>query len=248
MIEGVLRHCTSLEIDRQYVDTAGQSEVAFAFCHLLGFDLLPRLKNIHSQKLYVAEAGDRERCSGIAPILTRPIRWKLIREQYDEMVKFATALQEGTAEPESILLRFTKQNGSHPTYKALKELGKAVKALFLCRYLDSQDLRREIHDGLNVVENWNSANSFIFYGKSGEVASNRFRDQTTSVLALHLLQMSMVYVNTLMLQAVLKEPGRLDDLTDRDRQALTPLIYSHVNPYGLFELDMDERISLPEAA
>ena len=34
MIEGVIRHCTEMSIDRQYVDSHGQSEVAFAFCHL----------------------------------------------------------------------------------------------------------------------------------------------------------------------------------------------------------------------
>ncbi len=44
MIEGVLRHCTDMDIERQYVDSHGQSEVAFAFSYLLGFDLLPRLK------------------------------------------------------------------------------------------------------------------------------------------------------------------------------------------------------------
>jgi TnpA family transposase len=33
MIEGVLHHCTEMEIDRQYVDSHGQSEIAFAFCH-----------------------------------------------------------------------------------------------------------------------------------------------------------------------------------------------------------------------
>jgi TnpA family transposase len=44
MIEGVLRHCTEMSIDRQYVDSHGQSEVGFAFCRLLGFQLLPRLK------------------------------------------------------------------------------------------------------------------------------------------------------------------------------------------------------------
>ena len=38
------------ESEEQYVDSHGQSEVGFAFCHLLGFDLLPRLKAI--QKLY----------------------------------------------------------------------------------------------------------------------------------------------------------------------------------------------------
>jgi Tn3 transposase DDE domain len=57
MIEGVLRHCTAMEVDRQYVDSHGQSAVAFAFCHLLGFQLLPRLKAIHQQGVPGAIAG-----------------------------------------------------------------------------------------------------------------------------------------------------------------------------------------------
>lgn len=39
-IEGVLHHETDLEIDRQFVDTHGQSVVGFAFCYLLGFELM----------------------------------------------------------------------------------------------------------------------------------------------------------------------------------------------------------------
>jgi hypothetical protein len=57
MIEGLLRHCTDMEVEKNYVDSHGQSEVAFAFCHLLNFKLMPRLKAIHSQKLYRPEAG-----------------------------------------------------------------------------------------------------------------------------------------------------------------------------------------------
>jgi hypothetical protein len=34
----------------------------------------------------------------------------------------------------------------HPTYKAFAELGKAVKTVFLCRYLHDEGLRREIHE------------------------------------------------------------------------------------------------------
>lgn len=138
----------------------------------MGFDLLPRLKAVASQKLYLPEADSAGNYSNLTEISTRPIRWDLIRQQYDEMIKYATALRLGTAEAEAILRRFTRGNLQHPTYQALAELGKVLKTIFLCRYIDSESLRREIHEGLNVVENWNSANGFIFYGKSGEVASN----------------------------------------------------------------------------
>ena len=87
--------------------------------------------------------------------------WELIGRQYDELIKFATALRLGVADAESILRRFTKNNVQHPTYKALCELGKALKTMFLCDYLRLEPLRREIHEGLQVIENWNSANAFI---------------------------------------------------------------------------------------
>lgn len=172
MIEGVLRHCTDVEVTRNYVDSHGQSEVAFAFCHLLGFDLLPRLKGLHAQKLYRPEAGQADAFPHLQPVLTRPIRWELIAQQYD------------------------------------------------------------------------------FYGRGGEIATNRHDDQELAMLALHLLQNCLVYINTLMIQRVLAEPEWARRLTEDDLRALTPLFYTHVNPYGTFELDMDTRLALepPTAA
>ena len=52
MIEGLLRHCTDADIEANYTDTHGASVVGFAFTELLGFKLLPRLKNIGSIRLY----------------------------------------------------------------------------------------------------------------------------------------------------------------------------------------------------
>jgi hypothetical protein len=47
MIEGLIRHDTEMRVEKNFVDSHGQSEVAFAFCHLLGgIRLMPRLKRI----------------------------------------------------------------------------------------------------------------------------------------------------------------------------------------------------------
>jgi hypothetical protein len=78
--------------------------------------------------------------------------------------------------------------------------------------------------------------------ESAEMVSNRREDHEISMLALHLLQNCMVYINTLMLQQVLAQPQWSGKLTVRDLRALTPLIWEHVNPYGRFELDMAPRL------
>jgi TnpA family transposase len=57
MIEGLLCHSTEMKIEKNFVDSHGQSEVAFAFCHLLGFQLMPRLKRINVQNLYLPING-----------------------------------------------------------------------------------------------------------------------------------------------------------------------------------------------
>ncbi|MEM7175181.1 MAG: Tn3 family transposase [Chlamydiota bacterium] len=249
MIEGVLRHCTEMEVEKNYVDTHGQSVVAFAFCHLLGFELLPRIKNIHSQKLRLPETGLAASLDHLEPILAkRSINWDLIRQQYDQMVKYATALRLGTADTEAILKRFTKQNIKHPTYLALCELGKVVKTNFLCKYLSDEKMRIEVNRGLNIIENWNGANDFILFGKGREFASNNLEHQEITALSLHLIQNCLVYINTLMFQDILSKKKWLDVMTPEDFRAITPLIYEHVTPYGSFKLNMKNRIHIGESS
>jgi len=175
--------------------------------------------------------------------MTRPIRWELIEQNYDQMIKYATAIRVGTASTEAILRRFTR-NASHPVYQAMLELGRAQKTIFIARYLRDRDLQREINEGLNLIEAWNRVNTVIFYGKSGEFATNRRDQQELGMLALHILQAALVYVNTLMIQDILAEPEWAGVLTAEDLRGLTPLFWAHVLPYGEVKLNMTNRLAL----
>jgi TnpA family transposase len=78
MVEGAVRHGTTMELEGNYVDSHGQTEIGFAITLLLGFDLLPRIKQINKVKLYLPDRGDPDAYPALKPAMTRPIRWELI--------------------------------------------------------------------------------------------------------------------------------------------------------------------------
>ena len=243
MVEGAMRHGTDLEIEANYVDTHGQSFIGFGITRLLGFDLLPRIKQINRCRLYLPAAGDLDRYPRLRPALTNPIRWGLIEQNYDLMLRYATAIRQGTAATEAILRRFNA-DVTHPAYAAMLETGRAQRTLFIARYLQDRDLQREINAGLNVVENYNGVNDYIFFGKSGELSSNRREEQEISMICLQILQSCLGYVNTLMIQDTLAEPEWADKLGDADRRGLTPLFTVNMTPYGEIQLNLDRRLDL----
>ncbi len=126
MVEGAIRHGTTMTVEGNYVDTHGQSEIGFGITRLLGFDLLPSIKQINKTRLYRPAAGQPDAYPHLTPALTRPIRWDLVEQNYDQMIKYATAIRQGTASTEAILRRFTR-SASHPTYQAMLEVGRAQR-------------------------------------------------------------------------------------------------------------------------
>jgi TnpA family transposase len=244
MIKGVIDHDTEMDMNRVFVDTHGQSVIGFAVSYLLQFDLCPRLKAINKQKLYYSDPGNKAKYNNITEILKGSINWQLIEDNYEEAVKHIVALKLGIVTPSVLIKRFSQSNYNHPVYKTLVEIGKANKTIFLCGYLASEELRIEVNEGLNVVERLNYVMDFIFYGKLGQIATNNIEDQELSVLCLHLLQVCMVYINTLIIEQILAQAHWQNRFTPEDYRALTPLFSGHINPYGLFPLDFNKRISI----
>ncbi|MGH3683881.1 MAG: Tn3 family transposase [Pseudonocardiaceae bacterium] len=255
MVEGAMRHGTEMRLESNAVDSHGASYIGFGITRLLGFDLIARFKQINKMKLYLPGRGQTDTYPRLAPALTRPIRWDLIEPNYDSMVKYATAIRLGTASTEAILRRFTK-DVTHPAYAAMLEVGRAQRTIFLARWLRDRDLQRETNSGLNVVENYNGVGDYIHFGKRGELASNRREEQELSILCLQILQSSLGFINTLMIQDLMAEPEWVDSLGEADQRGLTPLFTVNMTPYGEVLLRPERRLDLrattppaqPEAA
>ena len=224
-----------------------KSEIGFGITRLLGFDLLPRIKRINKVRLYRPAAGEPDAYPALVPALTRPIRWELITQQYDQMMKYATAIRSGTASTEAILRRFTR-SASHPTYQAIAETGRAQRHLRRPLPARPRPATRDQRgpQRRRILEPRQRGH---LLRQGGDIATNRRDEQEMAVLCLRILQAALVYVNTLMLQDVLTDPGWSEALTSEDQRGLTPLFWMHVLPYGEVRLDMMSRLSLsPPAA
>jgi Tn3 transposase DDE domain len=84
----------------------------------------------------------------------------------------------------------------------------------------------------------------VFYGKNGDLTGPDREHTETSMLSLHLLQSSLVHINTLLLQAVLEVPEFHDSIGPNEKRRLTPLFWTHINPYGRFQLDRTTHLNL----
>jgi hypothetical protein len=79
-------------------------------------------------------------------------------------------------------------------------------------------------------------------------ALNELVAETATPLALHLLQSSLVHINTLLLQRVLQDPEFRNLMGDNERRALSALFWFNINPYGRFLLDMNRRLDIARQA
>ena len=81
-------------------------------------------------------------------------------------------------------------------------------------------------------------------GREGELLSNRPEDQEIAVFCLHLIQVSLALITTLLLQVILTEETWKAPMRPEDWRGLTPSSIQHVNPYGRFTLDLTRCLPL----
>jgi TnpA family transposase len=151
IIDGLLRNESDVQPDTIHADTQGQSLPVFGLATLLGFELLPRIRNWKDLVFYRPEPGVRyEHVDSLFDAAA--VDWGLIEMHWSDLMRTVISIREGVLSSETLLRRLGNNSRKNRLYQAFRELGRAVRTTVLLRYLFEPDLRDSITAVTNKVE------------------------------------------------------------------------------------------------
>jgi TnpA family transposase len=125
IIDGLLKNASEMKPDTIHADTQGQSFPIFCLAHLMGFELMSRIRNWKDRTCYRPSASARYR--HIDVLFDQGgrsvIDWRLIETHWRDLMCVSIAIREGTlASP--LLLRLLGSNSHrNQIYRALPGSG-----------------------------------------------------------------------------------------------------------------------------
>jgi TnpA family transposase len=146
VLDGLLYRESDLRIEEHYTDTAGFTDHVFAMMSLLGFRFAPRISDLADKRLYVP--GKDQRFPALAGLIGGTINSKLIAAQWQEVLRLATSIRQGTVTASLILRKLGSYPRQNSLAAALREIGRIERTLFTLEWLQSPDLRRRVQVGL----------------------------------------------------------------------------------------------------
>jgi TnpA family transposase len=232
VLDGLLNNDTVLRPKEHFVDQHGFTDQLFGLCHLLGFTLMPRL-NVSKQTLYKL---DRTKSYGaLDDVITGTIDTALIREQWDQLVRVAASLRNRTAPAHVVLRRLASSAPSDRLAKALTALGRALRSLFLLRYIHEEDLRARMQLQLNRGEGRHQVARRLFFANQGAFQTGDYEEIMNKATCLSLLSNAALVWNTVQMSRIIEQlRASGETMTSEELARISPMAFSHIIPNGTY--------------
>jgi TnpA family transposase len=241
----VLGQQTNLQPKEIMTDTGAYSDIMFALFWLLGYQFSPRISDVGGTRFWrIDPAADYGTLNGLA---RNRINLTLITDHWDEILRLAGSLASGVFQVESLMR--TLQQGDRPTRlaRALGELGRIIKTIYLLEYIGDETYRRRVLIQLNRGEGRHSLARAVFHGQRGELRQRYREGQEDQLGALGLVVNCIVLWNTIYMDQALTQlyvEGIRPD--DAEVARLSPLGYEHLNFLGRYSFELPEPIQRGE--
>lgn len=240
ILDGLIKNTSDVQPDTVHGDTHAQSAPVFALAHLLGINLMPRIRDVKDLVFYKADR--RRRYKNIESLFRASIDWALIERHFADMLRVAISIKPGRMTPSTILRRLGSESVKNKLYFAFRELGRVVRTMFLLRYINEPDMRRTIHAATNKSEQFNDFAKWLMFG--GDVIAENLRHEQRKVIKYNQLVANMVILyNVQWMSRKLKElQAKRHPINAEVLQALSPYRREHVNRLGSYLLDLQRKV------
>lgn len=234
VLDGLLDHETNLQIGEHYTDTGGASDHVFGlFCLLPDKRFAPRLRDLKGRKFHTIEDA------GGYPYLRHHIGHRvnipLIRDNWSDLLHLAASLNERVVAPSSILKKLSASPRASQLARALRDLGRLERTLFMIEWYSDPALRRRCQGGLNKGEAAHKLKRAVFFHERGEIRDRSFDSQAFRASGLNLVVSAIVYWNTVYLARCVTQL-RMDgvDIPDELLKHVSPISWEHINLTGIY--------------
>jgi len=236
VLDGLLENNTILQPYKHTTDTHGYTEIIFALCYLLGYEFMPRIRDLKDQQLYRV---DKNFDYGVfTPLLDKSVDLHIIEEQWDAMIRVAFSLKQRTVPAHIVVQRLLNSFPADRLSKAFTNLGRIIKTQYILRYLTDPELRRTVQRQLNKGEYRHKLPRWIFFADQGEFTTGDYEEIMNKASSLSLVSNAILYWNTIKINDIvesLRQQG--EDIHNETLSHISLLPFKHVLPNGTYFID-----------
>ncbi len=242
ILAGLLEQQTELNPIEIMSDTAGVSDLVFGLFWLLGYLFSPRLADIGEARFWRMDpSADYGALNSLA---RNRINTGLIVRNWDDVLRVAGSLKLGTVSASELTRSLLRSKRPSTLTRAISELGRIPKTIFLLSYIDDENYRRRILTQINKGEGRHKLARTTFHGQRGEVRKRYREGQEDQLGALGLVVNVIVLWNTIYMEASLNHlRSQGIEVKSEDMARLSPLGHERINFLGRYSFTLPEVIA-----
>ena len=223
ILGGLLMNDAGRRVRVQYADTGGFTDHVFAATALLGYQFIPRIRDLPSKRLHVFDPGTVP--SELRELVGSKVRQRLIAANWPDVLRSAATMVAGVIAPSQLLRKFASYPRQHELSAALREIGRVERTLFIIDWVLDPEMRRRAHIGLNKGESHHALKNALRIGRQGEIRDRSSEGQHYRMAGLNLLAAIVIYWNTVRLGEAVRQRKRAG-------MPVEPELLAHISPLG----------------
>jgi TnpA family transposase len=200
VLDGLYGHESRFESEEHFADTGGANDHVFGLFSILDKRFAPRLRDLKDWRLHAMVGADAY------PAIKRHIGDRIdpapIREAWDELLRIGLSIQDRAVAPSTVLKKLAALPRSNLLSRALREIGRIERTLFMIEWYSSPALRGRCRVGLNKGEAGNKLTRAVFFHERGEIRDGSFESQAFRASGLNVVVSAIILWNTVYLSRV----------------------------------------------